>query len=122
MSDGDWEEIMDYYRECAKDKSKKIIVLWDMAYMDYAGDPDELRTFLRNFENLPENILLAIAFSMSKSFLVYGMRSGALACLSSSQEVAEEFQQVNTFSIVQLGQTVLAVRKDCLLRLWQTRG
>lgn len=98
MSDADWKELMDYYRACAKDNRKKIIVLWDMAYMDYAGDPDKLRTFLRNFENLPENILIAIAFSMSKSFLVYGMRSGALACLSSSKEVAEEFQQVNTYS------------------------
>jgi aromatic-amino-acid transaminase len=98
MSDADWKEIMDYYRACAKDAGKKIIVLWDMAYMDYAGDPDELRTFLRNFEDLPENILIAIAFSMSKSFLIYGMRSGALACLSSSKEIAEEFQQVNTFS------------------------
>lgn len=98
MTDEDWEDIMNFYRECAKKPNKKIIILWDMAYIDYAGDPDEVRSFLKYFEDLPENILLAVAYSMSKSFLVYGMRSGALIGVSSSKTVAEEFANVNTFS------------------------
>ena len=98
MTDEDWQEIMDFYKECAKDESKKIIVIWDMAYIDYAGDPDELRTFMKAFEDMPENILVAIAYSMSKSYLIYGMRSGALACLTSAKHVADEFEQVNTYS------------------------
>ncbi len=69
-----------------------------MAYIDYAGDPDELRTFMKAFEDMPENILVAIAYSMSKSYLIYGMRSGALACLTSAKHVADEFEQVNTYS------------------------
>ena len=98
MTNEDWEEVTAFYRECAADTNKRIIILWDMAYVDYAGDPHELREFLKNFEGLPENILIAIAFSMSKSFLCYGLRSGALLCLSSSKAVADEFEQVNTFS------------------------
>lgn len=98
MTGEDWEEVMEFYRDCAKDTSKRIIILWDMAYIDYAGDPHVLRGFLRHFEGLPENILVAIAFSMSKSFLCYGLRSGALLCLSSSKAIADEFEQVNTFS------------------------
>ena len=98
MTDEDWEDIMNFYRECAKKPNKKIIIRWDMAYIDYAGDPDEVRSFLKYFEDLPENILLAVAYSMSKSFLVYGMRSGALIGVSSSKTVAEEFANVNTFS------------------------
>jgi aromatic-amino-acid transaminase len=47
---------------------------------------------------MPENMLVAIAYSMSKSFLIYGMRSGALVGLSSSKEAAEEFFQINSFS------------------------
>lgn len=98
MTDEDWKEVTDFFRECAKDESKRIIILWDMAYIDYAGDPHETRSFLKFFEDMPENILTAIAFSMSKAFSVYGMRGGALVCLTTSKEVADEFEQVNTYS------------------------
>lgn len=98
MTNEDWKEATDFFRECAKDTSKKIIVLWDMAYTDYAGDRDEVRDFLKYFDNMPENMLLLVAFSMSKSFLVYGMRSGALICVSTVPDVIEEFETVNAFS------------------------
>lgn len=98
LTNEDWKEITDFFRECAKDTSKRIIILWDMAYIDYAGSPDETREFLKYFEGMPENVMLAIAFSMSKAFLMYGTRSGALLCLTTSKEIADEFEQVNTFS------------------------
>ena len=98
MTDEDWKEVTDFFRECAKDTSKKLIILWDMAYIDYAGDPDETRSFLKFFEDMPENILTAVAFSMSKAFSVYGMRGGALFCLTTVKQVADEFEQVNTYS------------------------
>ena len=98
MTDEDWKEVTDFFRECAKDESKKLIILWDMAYIDYAGDPHETRSFLKFFEDMPENILTAVAFSMSKAFSVYGMRGGALFCLTTSKEIADEFEQVNTYS------------------------
>lgn len=98
MTDEDWKEITDFFRQCAKDESKKLIILWDMAYIDYAGDPHKTRSFLKFFEDMPENILTAVAFSMSKAFSVYGMRGGALMCLTTSKEVADEFEQVNTYS------------------------
>lgn len=98
MTNDDWKEVTDFFRECARDASKRIIVLWDMAYIDYAGDPDETREFLKYFEDMPENMMLTIAFSMSKAFLIYGMRSGALLCVTPSKALADEFEQVNTFS------------------------
>ena len=98
IRDRDWSDAMGFYKECAKDESKKIIVVWDMAYIDYAGDPHELRSFMKAFDDMPENIMIAIAYSMSKSFLIYGMRSGALACLTPAKHIADEFEQVNTYS------------------------
>ena len=98
MTVEDWKGITDFYRDCAKDESKRIIVLWDMAYTDYAGEADEVREFLKTFDNMPENMLLLVAFSMSKSFLVYGMRSGALIGISTSKAVVEEFDATNTYS------------------------
>ena len=98
MTNEDWKEALDFFRKCAEDESKKIIILWDMAYTDYAGEKDEVREFLKYFDNMPQNMLLLIAFSMSKSFLIYGMRSGALICVSPSPSVIEEFKAVNAFS------------------------
>jgi len=98
ISEGEWVQIIDFAKECAADKQKKITILLDVAYMDYAGDPAETRKFFRLFTALPENLLITIAYSMSKSYLIYGMRSGALIGLSSSEEVAEEFFRVNVAS------------------------
>lgn len=98
MSEKDWVAIIDFLKECAVNKQKKITILLDMAYIDYAGEPQETRHFFRLFAGLPKNILVTIAFSMSKSFLIYGMRSGALIGLSSSEEVVEELSRVNSAS------------------------
>jgi aromatic-amino-acid transaminase len=98
MTDSDWLQVLDFLKSCAQNKQKKITILLDAAYIDFAGEPREVRNFFRLFGGLPENILLAIAYSMSKSFLMYGLRSGALVGLSSSPEVVEELYRINTLS------------------------
>ncbi|KKM09193.1 aminotransferase [Clostridiales bacterium PH28_bin88] len=98
LSKDEWSDTLFLLKEAAKDKKKKITLLIDIAYIDYAGDPEKVRSFMPLFSMLPENVLVTIAFSMSKSFLVYGMRSGALIGVSSSKEVAEEFYNVNSYS------------------------
>lgn len=98
MGMSEWQEMVDFYKECAKDKSKRIIILLDIAYIDYVSDPEEVRSFMKLFGNLPENILVTLAFSMSKSFLLYGVRCGAFIGVSSSAEVAQEFSEINSFS------------------------
>jgi aromatic-amino-acid transaminase len=94
----DWQETFSFLKKCAEDKSKKIVLLLDIAYIDYAGTVEETRGFMKLFSTLPENILVTIAFSMSKSFLMYGMRSGALIGVSTSQDVAQEFFDINAYS------------------------
>ncbi|MDX9872014.1 MAG: aminotransferase class I/II-fold pyridoxal phosphate-dependent enzyme [Clostridia bacterium] len=98
VSFDEWIQLLDFYKECAADKKKKIILLLDIAYLDYVKNGDEARKFMQLFANLPENILVTIAFSMSKSFLLYGMRCGALIGVTSSAEVAEEFPQAHSYS------------------------
>lgn len=94
----DWERILSVLIGATADKNKKIILLVDVAYLDFAGDSSEYRAFLSRFQDLPENLLPLFAFSMSKSFTMYGMRGGALICLSKSKEIVDEFQLVNGFS------------------------
>ena len=94
----EWEKLLEFFKECALDKKKRIIPLLDLAYLDYAGTLDQTRSFMQLFTGLPENIFVTMAFSMSKSYLIYGLRSGALVGLSSSEKVIEEFYRVNACS------------------------
>lgn len=98
MSLEEWQEILDFCQDRVQDKKKKIILLVDIAYIDYVSNPVKSRSFMKLFGGLPENILVTVAFSMSKSFLLYGMRSGALIGITSSAEVAEEFSQIHSYS------------------------
>lgn len=98
LSDDDWDSVLALLKKESQDKAKKIILLVDAAYIDFAGDAGKYRSFLPKLEGLPENLLALIAFSMSKSFTLYGMRGGALICMSPNKEITDEFKLVNSFS------------------------
>lgn len=124
MTEADWLNILDFFKSVTLDPKKKITILLDIAYIDFSAPSREARKFLRLFTGLPENILVTIAYSMSKSFLAYGMRSGALVGISSSPEVIAEFFETNSLSNrgvwsngTRLAQRLLAdVVQDPLLR------
>lgn len=94
----DWDKVIGSIKNAVKDGIKKITLLVDVAYLDFAGDSDEYRRFFPKLEDLPANILVVIAFSMSKGYTMYGMRSGAMICMTSEKEIAEEFNTVCSFS------------------------
>lgn len=77
---------------------KKIILLVDTAYIDFAGDEEQYRSFLPLLEEMPENVLPLISHSLSKAYTLYGMRCGALICLAPTTEIADEFRRVCEFS------------------------
>ncbi|MGL4913147.1 MAG: pyridoxal phosphate-dependent aminotransferase [Romboutsia sp.] len=91
IPDEEWDKIIDLSKEVAINSDKKIIFFVDIAYIDFASDDDASRRFFKKFSNLPENVLVLVGFSMSKGFTAYGMRMGACICISSSENVAEEF-------------------------------
>lgn len=98
ISDGEWQEIMSFLREMAADPSKKIILMVDAAYIDFAGSTDASRDFFKHFGDLPQNLLVLTAFSLSKGYTMYGMRGGAIICLAATQTLAAEFKDVCAFS------------------------
>ena len=98
LTDADWDGVLSVATEAVKDPSKKIVILVDIAYLDFAGDANEYRTFMQKFSNLPETLLPLFSFSMSKSFTLYGMRGGALICLSPNPAIVEEFKMVISYS------------------------
>lgn len=97
-SSEEWDSVLDALKKESKDFEKKITLFVDVAYLDFAGDPDESRAFFSKFSNLPENILVVVAFSMSKGYTLYGMRSGAMICVTPNKDVAAEFKTINMYS------------------------
>lgn len=93
----EWKELKDFFVEASS--KGQIILLNDIAYIDYdfRGE-DEARKYMENFKNLPENILVIFAFSISKAFTEYGLRVGAQLALSSSKKIIEDFKRANEFS------------------------
>ncbi|SCZ76159.1 pyridoxal phosphate-dependent aminotransferase [Acidaminobacter hydrogenoformans] len=98
ISEGEWEEIMGFLREQAKDAAKKIILMVDVAYIDFAGSIEASRDFFKHFGDLPQNLLVLTAFSLSKGYTMYGMRGGAIICLAATQALALEFKDVCSYS------------------------
>lgn len=98
LTDAEWESVLDACKAQAKNPAKKIILLVDIAYIDYAGEKNASRKFLRLFSNLPKNMLGVLAFSMSKGFTMYGQRAGAMIGVSSSKEVIDEFAAINQYT------------------------
>ena len=137
----DWDHVLETIKKHAKE-GKKIQLLVDIAYIDFAGEKFETRKFMHKFANLPENILTLFAFSMSKAYTFYGQRCGALIALSSNKGVIDEFSEISkyaaraTWSNINRGAMTLLTRiqqdsaayasyeaeRDALYHLVQERG
>lgn len=98
LSDNEWDRVVDTLKELAENKDNRIILFVDIAYIDYTGRANEGRKFMTKLGNLPENVLVIFAFSMSKGYTLYGMRSGAMICISANEDIAKEFRAANEFS------------------------
>ena len=96
LSMDDWYAVKKTLDEVPLEKKTALVI--DAAYIDYAGEPDEVRAFLAVIDNLRANILPIIACSASKTFTLYGARCAAMICMAHSPEIAEEFGKINTFS------------------------
>lgn len=93
----DWDKVMAAIRTSAVN-AQSIILLVDAAYIDFAGDEEEYRRFLPKLEQVPENVLPIIAYSLSKTYTLYGTRCGAMICMAQTEAIAAEFRRVCEFS------------------------
>ncbi|KYZ76920.1 aminotransferase [Anaerosporomusa subterranea] len=98
ISDDEWTQLLDICKESAKNPDKRVILLADIAYIDFAGEKQACRAFMRQFSNLPDNILVILGYSMSKSFTVYGQRCGAMIGVSSNKDIIKEFEDINQYT------------------------
>ncbi len=93
----EWQAVIDILND-ERLKNVPVALFVDVAYIDFAGDPEEVREFLPQLEKLNENILPIIGYSASKTFTAYGMRTGAMICMAKTEAIAQEFKKVCEFS------------------------
>ena len=97
LSSDEWDKVLAVLNAQIS-AGKKVSLLVDIAYIDFAGEKNSTRAFMKKFSNLPENLFVMIAFSMSKSYTFYGQRTGALIGISASEKIIQEFKDVNKYS------------------------
>ena len=91
LTNSEWDAVLDVLKGQAN-KGKRIALLVDIAYIDFAGDAEKCREFMKKFSNLPANMIVMLSVSMSKSFTLYGQRTGAIIGISSDKEAIDEFK------------------------------
>ena len=92
----EWETIITELRALAGNGKNNVVVLLDVAYIDFAAP--EARQMFQLFNDLPENFLLLVTYTMSKSYAMYGYRLGCMLCVSSSKQEVDDFVAINKFS------------------------
>lgn len=97
LTDEDIEGVFNILGKVAA-TGKNVVLFLDVAYIDYAGEKEEVRKMFKKLENQPENLLTIVGYSMSKGFTMYGQRCGAMIGVSSSAEVIQEFKDINQYT------------------------
>ncbi|MBP3398997.1 MAG: aminotransferase class I/II-fold pyridoxal phosphate-dependent enzyme [Erysipelotrichaceae bacterium] len=88
LSHEEWNEIIAFLNECSK--QGPVVILNDIAYIDYGYNQNEIRSYYDCFEKLNDNVFLVVAFSISKTCTSYGLRCGAaVLCAKDPQQVRE---------------------------------
>lgn len=94
----DWDTVLTFLTDLTRATDKHIILLSDVAYLDYSGEKEGCRQFFKKFGNLPENILVVVAYTCSKGFTMYGQRLGAMICVTPNEDIANEFVAINQYT------------------------
>ena len=105
LSEEDLQGVIDIIKEATAGTDKTVTLLLDVAYIDYAGEKEEVRKIFKKLSNLPANILSIVAYSMSKGFTLYGQRTGAMIGVSSSKESLKNLPPSTNIPAVRPGPT-----------------
>ncbi len=77
---------------------KKLTLCLDASYIDFDAGFCESREIFESIHDMPENMMVLVIFSMSKSYTMCGMRCGAFVCLGETAEAAQEFKAAMSYS------------------------
>ena len=81
----EWKIIIDKVNTCGKE----VILLNDVAYIDYSFN--DAKKYFDLFNTINDNVLVLIAYSCSKAFSYYGKRVGALIAINKDEEFLKTY-------------------------------
>lgn len=88
----EWDEIILFLNECSK--THAVILLNDIAYIDFSTRQKEAKTYFGQFDKISDNVIVIVSFSLSKSMTSYGLRCGAAIVLGQKKENVEQVKIV----------------------------
>lgn len=88
----EWKEIVAFLNTCSK--QAPVVLLNDIAYIDYAYDLEASRKYLECFNDFSEQVMAVVAFSCSKTLTSYGLRCGAALLLAQTSEAVRSVEIV----------------------------
>ena len=92
LSDQEWKDVIAFLNECSKTHS--VVLINDIAYIDFAYSGKASRDYMASFNDISDNMVVCIAFSISKSMTSYGLRCGAVIILGKTEEAVTEMKIV----------------------------
>lgn len=92
LSRQEWEEVISFLNECSKTHS--IVLLNDIAYIDFAYGQDKAKEYFSAFDSISDNFAVVVAFSLSKSMTSYGLRCGAAIIMAQNEGPVHELKVV----------------------------
>ena len=99
-------------------------LLLDSAYSLYADEPHAWAETILDAVNSgmpwPENLLICIAISLSKSHTIYGLRTGAIVCMHPEKEVVDRLSTVMSVTGRQTWSAAPRVAQYCVSELHST--
>lgn len=90
LSVDEWHEVVEFLNECGE--QVPVVLLNDIAYIDYAYDLEHSRDYLETFNDFTENVLAILGFSCSKGLTSYGLRCGAAVVLAQTADAVREVE------------------------------
>ena len=121
LTDEEWDKVLEIIKTHAAN-GKKITLLVDVAYIDFSAEKNVAWSFMNKFAELPANVLILVAYSMSKSYTLYGQRTGALAAFSTDKNVMAEFEETNKWSCRATWSNINHGAQTLLIKLHQNKN
>lgn len=92
LTQEEWDRLVDILNSASE--NGPVILIDDIAYIDYSYDPSHSREYINTFNRFSDNVMAVVAFSCSKALTSYGLRCGAAVLLAQKQEAVREAEIV----------------------------
>ena len=89
LRESEWKEIIAFANDLAAE-DRHVIFINDIAYIDYSNDLAHSRDYMNAFNEMNDHVMVAVAFSCSKTLTSYGLRCGAALILANRSEDVRE--------------------------------